>query len=72
MEPSALPEVVQQGGIITFALVVLVGGAKEWWVYGRHYRDALNDRDEWKRMALQGSELADRAVQVASTTTRRG
>ena len=70
MDIKAVLDVVETAGLIGVLVLILVGGAREWWVYGRFYRAALEDRDEWKRMALTGTELADRAVQVASGRRR--
>jgi Mn2+/Fe2+ NRAMP family transporter len=49
-------------GTLVFALVVLFGGWKRWWVFGWAYRDVLKDRDEWKEAALRGTRVAERTI----------
>lgn len=70
MEIKDLLDVLETGGLLGLLTLIIIGGAKEWWVYGRHYRDCLADRDEWKQMALAGTELADKAVQQTITVQK--
>lgn len=56
---------------ITVALllvVLLYGGSRPkdpWWVFGWLFRERTRERDEWKKLALKGTSLAKRSVQVA-------
>lgn len=64
------------GGALVLLILVIVSGAKGQWVFGRELRhlddryekallDLRTDRDEWKGIALHGTELASKAVGVA-------
>ena len=52
--------------IIGMLLSVLWGGARGIWVWGWQYREAVRDRDEWKGLALRGTQMAQRAVTLAN------
>ena len=60
-----LLDVVTQGGVIGILVLIIAGGARQWWVWGWHYRIVVKDRDEWKRMALRNTVLAERATDAA-------
>lgn len=48
-----------------FALCVFVWGLhKQWFVIGWQYRDMKDDRDRWREIALTGTKLAHRAVDI--------
>jgi len=46
-------------------LLIIVGGARRWYVYNWTYRELAADRDYWRRMALAGGSLAEKAVDAA-------
>lgn len=61
------------GGALALLLLILAGGVRGWWVFGRELShlneryeatllDLRQDRDEWKRAALAGTDLAQKAV----------
>jgi hypothetical protein len=54
------------GGALVMALVVLFGGWKCWWVFGWHYKQVVNEKNEWKEAALRGTYAAQRAVEIAA------
>lgn len=41
-------------------MVILVGGVQGYWVSGSTYKEMVEDRNEWKRLALAGTNLAVR------------
>jgi len=62
---------VTSGGIVGVLLFVLVGGYKGWWVFGWQYKDALDridqaekERDDWRDIALTGTSMAERTVDL--------
>lgn len=65
------------GGALVLLILILVAGARGWWVFGRELTnvsarydatilDLRQDRDEWKRQALTGTDIASRAVDAAA------
>lgn len=46
-------------------VVFIIGLMREWWVFGRELKACRRDRDEWKRWAMQGTDLLDKAVTIA-------
>jgi hypothetical protein len=56
---------VAQAGLIPALLIAIWGAIKEWWVPGKTYRRALDDADKWRALALRGSGIAEKAVELA-------
>lgn len=53
---------VRDGGLALAVVVLVVGGARGWYVFGSIYKDMKQDRDDWKDLALRGTNLAERAL----------
>jgi hypothetical protein len=51
-------ENIKSGGIAGLLLLILVTGFSGTWVYGPLYTKMEADRDEWKKVALQGLQVA--------------
>lgn len=67
-----LLSILNDAGVLGLLVAVLVGGARQWWVWGWAYRDVLKtveklegERDEWRDLALQGTSLAEKTVDLA-------
>jgi hypothetical protein len=76
-----LYDYLRDGGIIACLAFFIFAGWKEIWVWGstvkrerfllEQQRDQLlRERDEWKRMAIQGSAIADKAIDHAATVQK--
>lgn len=50
METTIL-QYVQSGGVLGLLLVIVLGGARGWWVYGWQWALLQKERDEWKALA---------------------
>jgi len=57
---------INSGGIVGLLVLVLVGGYRRWWVYGREYDSVIEERNEWRRIALMSSDIAKTAVSLGS------
>jgi hypothetical protein len=55
------------GGAGAFVVLLLIiwGGRRRLWVYGWIYDAMEEDRDFWRRQALEGKDIAKDAVEVA-------
>lgn len=62
MDANQIFDFISKGGVAALMILILVGGSKEWWVYGVTYREMKQDRDDWRDMALAGTQLAESAV----------
>lgn len=69
-------------GVIGLLAIAFYGGAKGVWVWGWAYREkvrelerqlekAEEDRDEWKILALEATDIGKRVVNVAEKVTTR-
>lgn len=56
-------------GVMGLLVVLMYGGIKRWWVYGWQYSEMVADRDQWKEMALRGTELAERATNTVAAVS---
>ena len=72
----ALELILGNLGVLILLMVILVGGFRGWWVYGRFYNeqsrriDLLEERIERAtRVAESGTAAADRATRVAERRT---
>jgi hypothetical protein len=60
-----LLDILSQGGILGLLVLIIYGGYKRYWVWGWSYSDKVREADEWKRLALSGTALAEKAIGVA-------
>jgi hypothetical protein len=60
----ALAEKLSGAGLPVLAVLILLGGWKRFWVWGYQLEEMRQERDEWRRMALRGTEFAERAISV--------
>lgn len=45
---------------VTGALIIaLLGGSRQWWVFGWAYREMRKDRDQWKAQALRSVQIVE-------------
>jgi hypothetical protein len=53
--------------------IILIGGSRKhpWWVFGWLFAERTEERDEWKRAALKGTNLAKKAMDVAEKKVSR-
>lgn len=69
-------EYLSRAGVIVFLILALVGGYREWWIWGRSYRrhiEALHrdkaalekEKDAWRDLALRASGIAETAISEA-------
>jgi Mn2+/Fe2+ NRAMP family transporter len=59
---SIITLITGPGGALVFALVLLWAGARKYWVFGWTYRDCVEEKNEWKKAAMRGVAVAERAV----------
>lgn len=71
MDNNVLDTILGPSGALVFAILVLYGGWRKWWVFGWQYRDAISERDEWKKAALDGTRVAKRAFDLAQSKFQR-
>lgn len=61
-ELSPLIELISKGGLAIVSILIFYGGYKRMWVWGYQLADMERDRDQWRDLALKGTNLATRAV----------
>ena len=47
-------------GVVAMLIVIILGGFRGWWVWGRDYKKMEQEKNDWRNLALSGTELADR------------
>lgn len=55
-------QVIRDAGVTGLLLFALIGGFRKWWVFGWQYKDVLEEKEEWKTLALGGTHLAERSI----------
>lgn len=60
---------IQAGGVPFLLFLILVTGFRGMWVWGYLYRQERAEKEEWKRMALDGTSLARVATRKAEAET---
>lgn len=54
---------LREFGLPLAALIILVTtGVRGDWIFGREFRDMVAERDEWRRIALQSLDVAERVT----------
>lgn len=66
-EPTLVSLLQQLVGLDRFALalLVLVGGYRQWWVWGHQLREVKGERDYWRSTALRLAKIAETTVDKA-------
>lgn len=59
------------GALLIFLLLVIWAGLRQIWVWGWLYREALRDRDAWRKRAEAAIALAEAAVRPKATGSPR-
>jgi hypothetical protein len=59
-------------GVTVLTLLILFGGWKKWWVFGWYAKDKEAEAAEWKAIALRGTQVAERVVQIAEKSDSNG
>jgi hypothetical protein len=65
-ELAPLLDILNRGGLVFVAVLILYGGAKRYWVWGYQLREAQSERDEWKAMALRSADISARATSTTA------
>lgn len=62
---------VSQGGVLGLLMFIMIGGYRQWWVFGWQYKEseertekAEKERDDWRDLALHGTNLAEQTVDL--------
>jgi len=71
VDVKTLVDVIQNGGAMGLLIFFLVAGFKGWIVWGREFQREINrreeverERNEWRELALRGTNLAESLTQV--------
>jgi hypothetical protein len=64
MDFNEVYKTIVDGGPLGILLLILWGGSKQIWVWGYQYREMKEDRDRWRDLALAGTDVAEKAVEV--------
>ena len=62
---------VQAGGVAALLFIALAGVFRGWWYPGYMYRDLEQDRDEWKRIALENLRVTGTVVDELKQRPRK-
>lgn len=62
----SLIQFLKDAGIVGLLVFILIGGSRQWWVWGYQFRDLKQERDWWRDTALRGTQMAERAVDIAA------
>lgn len=65
-----LLKIINSAGLVGLLSLVLISGAKGWWVFGWIYREKCESEEEWKRQALRGASNAEKATSLAEAIAR--
>jgi hypothetical protein len=64
-EPTlTIIDYVSKGGIVVFLLLAIYGGIKRWWVFGWLYKDMVDERNEWRSLALDNQSLVNTTASI--------
>lgn len=64
--------IVERLGLIGLLLLILIGGSRGWWVFGRTYLALERDRDLYRDIALRGTAAAEKASNAVASLAEDG
>jgi hypothetical protein len=59
---TAWADLVHNGGLSLVVAALIVGGLRQWYVWGWVYRQMLQERDEWRDMVIQTASNLETAA----------
>jgi hypothetical protein len=65
LDPKTVLDIINTGGAVGAFILFFLAVGRGWFIPGQVYRDVKRDRDDWKEIALKGTDAARRAVTVA-------
>lgn len=65
MNAADILQTVRDAGVTGLLVFALIGGFRQWWVFGWHHREIVKEREEWKQLALYGTHLSEKSIEVA-------
>lgn len=60
-----LPQLLGPFGLLVALLIAILAYTREWVVPGHTYRRQLRETEYWRRLALSGTSLAAKSLEVA-------
>lgn len=48
-------DLVRNGGLALVVVMLILGGIRQWYVWGWVYRQMLSERDEWRDMVVRST-----------------
>lgn len=70
-EEINLLDYVSRAGVVVMLVLILYGGWRKWWVFGWQYRDCVEEKNEWKAVALKSTHIADAAATAGEHLVER-
>ena len=67
MADTEILQAVRDAGVSGLLAFALIGGFRQWWVFGWQHKQVCKERDEWKKLALEGTHLSERTIEVAKS-----
>lgn len=69
LDPLAVADFLQRAGIVGLLAGILIGGARQIWVWGYQLREVQAERDRWQNLALKLMGQVERTTGVADRAT---
>lgn len=69
LDPIAIVDFIGKAGVVGLLVFILVGGARQVWVWGYQLTEMRSDRDRWRDLALKLLGQVDRTAGVADRVT---
>ncbi len=63
---------LNSAGTLGVLVLIVYGGSRGWWVYGRTYEEMKSQRDDYKLLATQGIASIQKVVDIIESLIARG
>ncbi len=60
----SIMQLLRDAGVLGALLFALMGGWRRWWVWGWAYDEKAQEAKEWRELALSGTTIAERMVDI--------
>lgn len=72
MDIKTALDIIESAGVLGMMLIILWTGYKGKWYWGKDYAKIEAEKNDWRELALRGTQLAENAVSTQQRVFKDG